>query len=90
MSYLHTRAKWDYTQPLLENPQIAVPLEKLTGELYSRHRSGNYLLCQANDPRRGDGRSKEVRRIKTGSNYYADKEVLLLGFGGGGGGAFQS
>jgi hypothetical protein len=45
-----------------------------------RHRK-NCLLGQAHDPRRGDRRSKKVRRIKARSNYNADEEVLFPGFG---------
>jgi hypothetical protein len=71
-----------YAQPLLENPQIAVPLENIGGSaLYRWCRRKNYLLGQAYDPRRCDRRRKEVRRIKARSNYNADEEVLFPGFG---------
>jgi hypothetical protein len=72
-----------YAQPLLENPQIAVPLgEKNCGvrstTVITRR---NHLLSHADNPRRCDRRSKEVRRVKTRGNRYADEEVLFPGFG---------
>jgi hypothetical protein len=78
--------KCDYAQPLLANPQIAVPLEKNCGVRSTTVITGrNYLLCQADNPGRSDRRSEEVRRIKTRGNHYADEEVLFPEFE-----AFQS
>jgi hypothetical protein len=74
--------KW-YAQPLLENPQIAVPLggKNLWGRSTTVITRRNHLLCHADNPRRCDRRSKEVRRVKTRGNRYADEEVLFPGFG---------
>jgi hypothetical protein len=78
-----SKQKCDYAQPLLANPQIAVPLEKNCGVRSTTVITGkNYLLCQADNPRRGDRGGVEVRRVETRSNRNADEEVLFPGFEG--------